>query len=334
MPDRAIYLTLLADPTATRAEERVTGFGGVAYSGGVVPNHRWVGDMAIDLASLTMPPGNIPVLRNHDPDQIVGRARLSNDGTQIQITEGHFSAVTEIGREVSALMGEGHPWRLSVGINGSLETVDRDKPVELNGRRMTVDAVFRKARLLELSFVPSGADPNAYAARLSSRHGIEPPPSGDNTMDLDQALARIAELEAQTVTLTAERDSARTELAAAQATITATAIARRNERIAALFGAEPNLAEAQLAAYRGMTDDQFAAVEALVASAHAAGNGELFRQQATNGRNADGGAPGTFTAPAGYSVDSERVQLHVKALKYQADHHGTDYLTAVNAVAA
>jgi hypothetical protein len=333
MPDRSVCLTLLADPTASRADAKVVGFGGVAYSGGVVPNHGWNGDMAIDLASLSLPSGDVPVLRNHDPNQIVGRARLLNDGSQLTITEGRFSDVTDVGREVAALMGEGHPWALSIGINGTLKSCDKKKPIEMNGRSMAVDAAFRNSRVLELSFVPSGADPNAYAAQLSSRHGIQPPDNGDNMNEQEQAKARIAELEAQIVTLTTERDGARTELAAAQTNLAAQATAARNARLTALFGAEPNLTDAQLDVYRSMTDDQFAAVEALAATA--AVSGDLFRQTATKGRDADGGgAPAEFTAPIGYSVDSERVQLHSKALQYQIDHPGTNYLTAVNAVAA
>lgn len=39
-----------------------------------------------------------------------------------------------------------------------------------------------------------------------------------------------------------------------------------------------------------------------------------------------------FAAPAGHSVDTERLELHGKALAYQTTHPGTDYLAAVKAV--
>lgn len=39
-----------------------------------------------------------------------------------------------------------------------------------------------------------------------------------------------------------------------------------------------------------------------------------------------------FSAPAGHGVDAERLDLHQKALTYQAANAGTDYMTAVKAV--
>lgn len=39
-----------------------------------------------------------------------------------------------------------------------------------------------------------------------------------------------------------------------------------------------------------------------------------------------------FAAPAGHAVDGEQLARHRKALAYQADHPGTDYVTAVKAV--
>jgi hypothetical protein len=334
MPDRAICLTLLAEPTAPVAQGAAAGFRGMAYAGGVVPNHGWAGDMAIDLASLSLPPGDVPVLRNHDPDQIVGRARLSNDGTQLQVVDGRFSGVTDVARETSALMAEGHPWKLSVGINASMTSVDRAKPVMLNGRNLTVDSIYRNARVLELSFVPSGADPSAYAAQLSSRHGIQSPQAGEH-MDPNPLQARVTELEAQVVTLTAERDTARTALTAAETSLATAATARRAERMTALFGADATLTDEQRAAYQGMTDAQFAAVEASLSAAVASRGGAAFHQQAPAGRDhqSAAGAAAAYVPPIGWNVDTERAQLHAKALKYQSEHAGTDYLTAVSAVA-
>lgn len=39
-----------------------------------------------------------------------------------------------------------------------------------------------------------------------------------------------------------------------------------------------------------------------------------------------------FAAPAGHGIDAERLDVHTKALEYQASHPGTDYITAVKAV--
>lgn len=200
MPDRAVCLTLFAEPITSGPEGTVAGFRGTAYSGGVVPNHGWAGDMAIDLSSLSLPETDVPVLRNHGPNQIVDRARLSNDGSQLQVVDGRFSGVTEVGRETSALMAEGPPWKLSLGLNANTQSADCSKPVTLNGRKLVVDAIYRNAGA-RIVLRALGADPNAYAAQLSSRHGIQLPTSGaDDMNEIETARARIPELEASVAT--------------------------------------------------------------------------------------------------------------------------------------
>lgn len=331
------FVLLQIDAATLAGEGGAAQFGGVPYSGGVVPNWGWHGDMAIDLASLQAIPGEVAALRDHDTSKIVGRAVLKNDGREIRIERGTFSTVTADAKEVSATLAEGHPWKLSLGIKGRFESLGQKRTVQLNGRSMEVETILRSGRILEFSFVPSGADPEAYAARLSALAGDQPPPTGENDMDeLEQARARITELEAANATLTTERDTARTELAAANTKLADQAAARRNDRIKAVFGAKAlekdgGLTEVQLSAYRSMTEEQFEAVAATIPSAGS--DSALFRQQAGGGRDPDKPTLGAeaYVAPSGYSVDDDRAQLHAKAVKYQAEHK-TDYLTAVNAV--
>ena len=56
-----------------------TGFSGIAYSGGVVPNYGWYGDSAIDIGSLSIP-DQMFALVNHDPDQRAGHCRVWIEG--------------------------------------------------------------------------------------------------------------------------------------------------------------------------------------------------------------------------------------------------------------
>lgn len=334
MADRTLCLALFAEAQADVVDARARGFSGVAYSGGVVPNYGWAGDMAIDLASMTAPT-EVAILRNHDPNQIVGRARVACDGTQLLLTDGVFSEVTAAGREVAGLMAEGQPWALSVGLNGRVQFFEPKRKVSCNGRDIEVDCMLERTRLLEVSFVPAGADPNAYAAQMSARMGLTPPVSGDSAMpEVNPLQARVTELEAQVATLTeqlttvtGERDGARTELAAAATT-------RRTDQVVALFGADAELTDVQRAAYLAMTDEQFAVVEAALRAARGTqADPALFSQQAAHGRNHEGTpATSSFKAPAGWDVDPERAQLHAKALQYQTAHPGTDYLAAISAV--
>lgn len=327
MVDRNRCFALFATPDATVVDGRAKGFRGVAYSGGVVPNYGWAGDMAINLATLQAPV-EVAILRNHDPNQIVGRAKVSCDGNSLTLEDGTFSEVTAAGKEVAGLMAEGQPWALSVGVNAKAQFFEPKRRVECNGQQIDVDCLLENARLLEVSFVPAGADPNAYAAQMSARMGLQSPNQEDHDMnELEQARARIAELEAQVATLTTARDAAQTALAAI-------ATQARTDAITALFGADTLPAEPQMAAYLAMTAEQWGAVEMAVKAARPAPDSVLFRQQATAGRNEDTNTPtAEFAAPAGWSVDPERAQLHAQALQYQKAHPGTDYLAAVQAVA-
>lgn len=315
-----------ANAEAVRDGERIR-FGGIAYSGGPV-RQLFAGETAVDLAAIRIK-DSIPVTLNHDDNKIVGRARIVNDGKSLRIVDGEFSEVTPYGKEVAGLMAEGHPWEFSIGAGGRYVQADQKRVTKLNGRAMNLDSYLSDARLLHVSFVPAGADPNAIAARLSALfqqpEAPEMPDPNDDGGDVARLNARIQQLESDNATLAGQ-------LAEARGTIAAAAKARRNERIAALFG-DAEVPAAERAAYEAMTDEQFAAVEATLARVQRGADGALFAQVATHGRNEQGGAPAvTVKAPDGLPVDSDRLALHAKALAYQAAHPGTDYVTAALAV--
>jgi hypothetical protein len=142
------------------------GFAGLVYGGGVI---RMQGsDVAVDLEGIQLPAGGkVQVLRNHDLDQAVGDAVVRLAAGALMVARGRFTTITRAGREVAALYAEGMPLCLDVGLAGRFEATDRRRPVRVNNRELAVDGVLRRARLLEVSFVPSGADPDA---RLDPAH--------------------------------------------------------------------------------------------------------------------------------------------------------------------
>jgi hypothetical protein len=136
------------------------GFSGVAYSGGVISHNDEL--FAIDLDQLALPAdGRVSLLVNHDTNRIAGQARAEVSGGALYLRQGRFSKATVHGREVAALREEGQPLKLSVGVSGRLERMRQPTTLVLNSRQQTVQAVMRKARLLEVSIVPAGADPHA-----------------------------------------------------------------------------------------------------------------------------------------------------------------------------
>ena len=148
-------------------------FSGIAYSGGVVPNFGWSGDVVIDLSTMKMPTKRVFALINHDPDQRAGVLSISQSEDAIRV-EGEFLD-TEAGRSVASEFKQGAPWEFSVGVQGKSRSVDRSTPVTVNGRQMTVDTIIENAHFREVSFVPAGADPNTTAIAFSLEDSMSEP---------------------------------------------------------------------------------------------------------------------------------------------------------------
>lgn len=89
-------------------------FSGIAYSGKMIKNHPFWGDLIFDVASMKSKP-RIPILFNHDMEKIVGSGALTfTDEVRVN---GTISNVTEHGKYLYDLIkGEGFPMQESVYI--------------------------------------------------------------------------------------------------------------------------------------------------------------------------------------------------------------------------
>jgi len=137
-------------------------FSGLAYSGNAISYNDE--RLVIDLASLALPPGGrVPILLNHDSNQVAGRAVAEITGGGLWIRRGEFSKSTAAGREAAGLHAEKQPLKLSIGVGDGRREHMRSggRAMLINGRLQSVGVVLRKARLLEVSIVPAGADPAA-----------------------------------------------------------------------------------------------------------------------------------------------------------------------------
>ena len=106
---------------------------GTAYSGGVIPQYGFFGDVIIDLASMKAPSKPVFALVNHDSNQRAGKCELSNTGSTIEV-QGSFSLSTPSGQQVAAEFAEGAPFEFSVGLNAQFESFTKPKMVEVNGQ--------------------------------------------------------------------------------------------------------------------------------------------------------------------------------------------------------
>jgi hypothetical protein len=133
-------------------------FSGIAYSGKVIKNHPFWGDLAFDVSTMSSKP-RIPILFNHDMEKIVGSGTLEfSDAVKVS---GSISPTTKYGQEAYALIKEeGFPMQESVYIEPeSIFNLPKGDKMTVNGQQLVGPAtIFRGGKIKEVSLTPLGAD--------------------------------------------------------------------------------------------------------------------------------------------------------------------------------
>jgi len=178
---------------------------GVAYAGGVL---SYYGDnIAIDLDSLKFDGKQIPLLRSHDRDRVVGYGHLMREGNAL-IVEGEMLN-NDHAAEITSAADEGLEWQMSVHIE-SRRTLTRNAGDVVNGQAITVDevTVLADGVIREVSFTPTGvdADTSARILSLSLKSNQEP----EMNKELEQQVATLA---AEKASLAAENETLKQQLA-------------------------------------------------------------------------------------------------------------------------
>ena len=160
-----------------------------AYSGDMLADHWYWGDLIIDLEGMTLPNKPIPSLRDHDPGQIIGWTDKIDKSNGTVDVEGVFSQSTAAGKEALALARENFPWQASVYVpTSSIEEVKKDEDVTVNGHALKGPVtIFRKTQLAEVSFCALGADSNTSAVAMAHKGAklqAETIKKGEKTMDI------------------------------------------------------------------------------------------------------------------------------------------------------
>jgi transcriptional regulator with XRE-family HTH domain len=140
-----------------------------SLSGKPIRGHWFWGNLAIDLAGVRFEE-KMPVLREHESEQIVGYTdRQSVDGSELR-AEGVFSEKTDAAREVLDLADEGFPWQASVhAVPEVIEEIEAGSFAKVNGERLNgPGTIFRKSQIRETSFCALGADDQTSAAALAA----------------------------------------------------------------------------------------------------------------------------------------------------------------------
>lgn len=139
-----------------------------AYTGGAM-NVGFGHPVVVDLAGASVPRQDVPILRQHDAERIVGHTTAVEVTAQRIKASGVISGTGEAAQEVQALAANGFPWQASIGARVlQMEFVDRGQSVKVNGQNFNGPIhVARRTVLGEISFVPMGAD-SATSATVSA----------------------------------------------------------------------------------------------------------------------------------------------------------------------
>ncbi len=270
-------------------------FAGVAYSGEVIPNHYWWGNVIFDLSSIAPPAKAFPALVNHDGDAVAGFIddfNIEPDG--IKIGGPLIFADGYKGKYVADGSDAGFPWQMSVCIKpGSIEEVAPGTDVTVNGKALQGPlTIFRNSTLSEVSFTPTGWDANTSAAAMSRANAAQPP-QGDTPMTpeekarMDKLEADLAAANATNTTLKASADTATQE----RDRLAAAALATRTTAVTTLFadlGQDVKPDAQEFKDMVGLPDSAFKTVEASMRAAIKRVPGRdanLFTETATTGKD-------------------------------------------------
>lgn len=145
--------------------DKLRNFSMVAYTGSAMRLPGFSLPVVVDLAGMRVPSQRRPILRQHDPERIVGHSETVEVSPQRLKLTGVISGVHPAAGEVLALSDRGFPWAASIGAGvEKMDTVEAESKVTVNGRSFTGPLYVARATVLgEVSFVPVGADSAASA---------------------------------------------------------------------------------------------------------------------------------------------------------------------------
>lgn len=145
---------------AADGDKKLPTFEGNAYTGAPMMPQGWWQPVVIDLEGVKIPSQHRPVLRQHDPEQIVGHTTEVKAGKAGISVSGTLSGQPEHVEKVTVPAKNGFQWQMSVGANPiRTEFLEAGEEAKVNGRTITGPmTISRETEIGEISFVPLGAD--------------------------------------------------------------------------------------------------------------------------------------------------------------------------------
>jgi len=142
----------------------------VGYSGGIIKDHWYWGDLAIDLEGIKFSQSKYPVLENHDTNRkiaVIGKPVLK-DGKLMAPENATFLSTKE-SEEFQKLSSEGFPYQSSIYAKPtSVERLEEGTSTDVNGYKIKGPAsVWRACEFKEMSVCVFGWDSKTQASAFS-----------------------------------------------------------------------------------------------------------------------------------------------------------------------
>jgi hypothetical protein len=146
-----------------------------AYSGKIIKDHWYWGDLAIDTSGMSIPKSKMPILHDHDTSQKIGFGKFSVDKEHRIVNEKATFVDTPIANEFIQLSGQGFPYQASIRARPSeIVRLSKGEVAEVNGYSMKgPGTVWRKSVLIECSVCTFGADSNTKSVAMSENEDVE-----------------------------------------------------------------------------------------------------------------------------------------------------------------
>lgn len=147
----------------TEGAEENNRFSIIAYTGQIIANHWWWGNLAFDMEGIKFAKAKTPILQEHFRDDRIGFSTKQDIAEKV-ILEGKFLSNPKAS-ELRQDMAEGFPMQASVYLPPDvIEQIKEGETVEVNGHKLKgPGTVFRKGRILEVSMCTLGADSNTQS---------------------------------------------------------------------------------------------------------------------------------------------------------------------------
>lgn len=144
-----------------------------AYSGKIIKNHWYWGDLAIDVSGISFSKKKIPVLEDHLTERKIGFATKFTQNGSLEVEESEFVDTT-FSQEFIRLSKQGFPYEASIYARPTIiEELADGESAEVNGYTFKgPGTIWRKSQLREVSVTTFGYDSQTKSAAMSEDENI------------------------------------------------------------------------------------------------------------------------------------------------------------------